>query len=362
VRVVIVTDSYPPVVNGVSTVTSWLASRLAGRGHDVTVITSNVSTAGRLIAWSNGVRVVGISVFPRGGYRAPLGVLVSPEARSAVDSVLRRADVVHAHNIHSLFAPLIALLGGASRLVFQPHYGGRFFRGASRLLSGAYRRLALAVSRRALTHVFVSLYERATYRAYLGDPGVDGVVIPNPVPDDAFSVAGRAPPGIVVTYAGRLDYYKHPEIVALAAEAVAERLGERVTVKLVGSGPALRRVLQVARRLERVEVVVKGGLPRDEYLRELAASSVLILPSEGEAYGIVVGEALAAGVPVVVPRPWGLIWRQYCPGRVFIARRYDDVSDIADKAIAALGARGGECALPREDEVYKLYEGLLGSI
>ncbi len=121
--------------------------------------------------------------------------------------------------------------------------------------------------------------------------------------------------------------------VALEAYAAyrADGAGGRAprALHLVGSGelePALR---QKAQELQLEEVHFRGYLGEDEVARLLGSTLALILPSIEEQHGLVVNEALAMGVPVLLSDNCGardLLVRSGVNGYVFEA---DNVSGLA---------------------------------
>ena len=355
-RVTIVTDSFPPVVNGVSSVTSWLAVNLVEYyGYDVTVITAGKKSFFEF--FNNKLKIIRIPSYPESAYKIPL-IGVDHALRELLADSFGKADLVHAHNIHGVFTPLLVELYRPRTLIFQPHYGGKFFRSISNILAGAYRGIARKIASISSGHVVVSAYEKVVYSNYLKSR-VEGTVIPNPIPRDTKKYSWDPPEELTITYAGRLDFYKHPEVLLYVAEIILKKYNIKVKVKYVGDGPARKLVERLARRVSGVNVALLGKLKRDKYLSEIASSTVLVLPSEGEAYGIVVGEALSIGVPVVATRPWGIIWKYYCPSRVRLVRDYRDLSGIAESILSFYNydhfKYNRECAIPSEKEILGMY-------
>jgi glycosyltransferase involved in cell wall biosynthesis len=101
------------------------------------------------------------------------------------------------------------------------------------------------------------------------------------------------PDCFTVLYLGELDANKRPHIMLdLAKQCDAEKF----TFVLLGSGPMLAELCQRATR-EKLSNVFLPGRVVDELPLYYRASSVLLIPARG---GIVISEAMAFGVPVIV--------------------------------------------------------------
>jgi glycosyltransferase involved in cell wall biosynthesis len=139
----------------------------------------------------------------------------------------------------------------------------------------------------------------AVARRWAGVPAADVVVIPNAVDFTAFDAiyrrnVGRVPtPPFRVGFLGRLDPVKRvPDLLRAMAGA------PDVHVHLFGDGADRRRIETEVERLGMASAVTLHGTvarPADA----LADLDVLVLPSEAEGFGLVLIEAMAAGVPVV---------------------------------------------------------------
>ena len=81
------------------------------------------------------------------------------------------------------------------------------------------------------------------------------------------------------------------------------QLDSGVELHIVGEGPERRRLERQAQRLglgERVQFL--GHIPRLALAREYLSADIFCLPSRQEGFGIVLLEAMAAGVPIVAAR------------------------------------------------------------
>lgn len=131
------------------------------------------------------------------------------------------------------------------------------------------------------------------------------VVIPNAVEADRFeNVATQRREGMAfpVGFIGRLDPVKRLGDLVEAAGI----LGAGVRLHIFGEGserPAIERLIDARGLGDRA--VLHGAIDRPE--DALAQVGVLVLPSEAEGFGLVLIEAMAAGVPVVATRVGGIV-------------------------------------------------------
>src|SRR5262245_32408079 len=117
-----------------------------------------------------------------------------------------------------------------------------------------------------------------------------------------FAAVGRLPSSdpdrpLRILYCGQLVHRKGVDLLVRAFTRLAEYANVRL--KLVGDGelmPQLRANLPEALR-ERVEFT--GFLQVNELPAQFADSDVFVLPSRHDGWGVVVNQALAAGLPIV---------------------------------------------------------------
>ncbi len=126
-------------------------------------------------------------------------------------------------------------------------------------------------------------------------------VIPNAIAPDDFphsDIALCESRPFPVGFIGRLDPVKRvPDLVAAAAELERSEPG-LVHLHVFGDGPERGRIQSAIRRLRAESFVTLRGavaLPQEA----LAQLGLLVLPSLAEGFGLVLIEAMAAGVPVI---------------------------------------------------------------
>ena len=133
-------------------------------------------------------------------------------------------------------------------------------------------------------------------------------VIPNGVNDALFypEKVQSFPPSFRIGYVGNLLPVKGVDRLPKIFQALNETL-DSFTVILMGSGP-LKTALQAG--FEQVglkdRVCFLGQLSPIEVADVMRTLSVLVLPSRSEAFGCVIKEAQACGVPVVGTRVGGI--------------------------------------------------------
>jgi glycosyltransferase involved in cell wall biosynthesis len=193
------------------------------------------------------------------------------------------------------------------------------YRGDSHLLSGprGWRRLAWALKTRYLLGRFdgyLSPGRRVNdYLRRFGVPDYRVFDVPHAVDNALFQETaapyqqparraearrewGIDPDAFVVLFVGKLIRSKRPLNVV---RALARLEGSR-SMLVAGSGPLEAKLKQEAERLG-VELHLVGFLNQTELGRAYALADCLALPSDfPETWGLVVNEALATGLPVVV--------------------------------------------------------------
>jgi glycosyltransferase involved in cell wall biosynthesis len=99
-------------------------------------------------------------------------------------------------------------------------------------------------------------------------------------------------------YVGRLEAHKGLQDLLDAFRMLAADSSVRASLLMVGGGAMADELKRKAASL--AGITFSGRLAGDSLLDAYAAADVLVLPSHFEPWGLVVNEAMAAGLPVVV--------------------------------------------------------------
>lgn len=109
-------------------------------------------------------------------------------------------------------------------------------------------------------------------------------------------------PGAVFLYIGRLVPGKGPDLLVQAFSTLQQ---SNVSLVVAGDGPLRQAIVAAAERDPRIQWI--GRKTPGELIAVMAVSDVLVLPSVYESWGLVVNEAMAAGLPVIATDAVGCV-------------------------------------------------------
>jgi glycogen synthase len=305
-RLLYVSARYPPYVGGTEIHTAEVASRLAARGHQVSVLTTDPTHSVPFEDWRDGVRVLSVPAWPRARdwYVAPdIARVLRDEPR----------DLLHVQGYHTAVAPLAmsTAVRQGTPFVLTFHSGGH-----SSPVRRALRPMQLAAMkpllRRARCLIGVSPFETKLFAKSLDVPASRFATIPNGTsfdqssalsPTGAGGVTATPAPALVrLVSVGRLERYKGYGKVIDALPHLVRELGP-VRYTIVGSGPDRARLEARAARLgvsDLIEFVTVPAEKRSQLVALMSDASVFLSMSEYESQGMSVLEARALGVPILV--------------------------------------------------------------
>jgi D-inositol-3-phosphate glycosyltransferase len=158
----------------------------------------------------------------------------------------------------------------------------------------------------------VDLYQASRSRVKTVNPGVDLSLFRPGSVAEARRKLGLPQDAIVLTFVGRVQPLKGPDIVLRAAAALGPELAARLVVVFVGgpSGSEVGvpgRLAALASRLGMSDRVrFEPPCPQRELADWYRAATLVLVPSHSESFGLVALEAQACGTPVVAAAVGGL--------------------------------------------------------
>jgi len=295
------TECYRPIVNGVVASIDALRDGLRSFGMRVTTIAPYMP--GCANDADDVVRIPSLPLPTPTAYR-----LCVPYVGSAHRERVRDVDVAHAHSpfVTGWMAASFARRR-AIPLIFTYHTRLDAYAHYAPFDRNATERAMIELTRRYANAASAVIVPTRAMEVRLREIGVRAriAVVPSAIDVDRFRAGRRsadvrarlgahddAPLALVVA---RLGAEKNVE---LAIDAVARVSG--VTLAVVGDGPHRASLEAHARRsAARSRVRFAGALPPDALPDVYAAADVFVFPSTTETQGLVLVEALAAGLPVV---------------------------------------------------------------
>lgn len=307
-RVALVTDTYLPEINGVTTVLRTMREGLARRGHQVLVIAPRYDDCQPGEAGIVRRASLPFPLYPAVRMSLPTG---GPVTR-ALGSF--RPDVVHVATegpmglVGRRWAPRRGIPLVTSFHTDFPRYAGRYagdwavgpvrrycawFHGPARLTQTPSAETAAELRVLGLAHVQV------------WGRGVDPSLFTPARRSEARRLAagaGGAEDRVVVLHVGRLAREKDTDVLIDSCRLIQSQVGHRVVFAVSGDGPdapRVRRELPFARH--------HGFLDRERLADVYADSDIFLFPSPTETCGLVALEAMASGVPVVAADRGGVL-------------------------------------------------------
>jgi glycosyltransferase involved in cell wall biosynthesis len=276
-RILILTDTWPPHLNGVVVTMTNIVAQLKDLGHEVLVISPADFKQTKL------------EVYP--GVKVPL------------PNPLRLERMMRDWNpdcIHIVTEFTIGILGilicWKNKWRYTTSYHTKFPEYLKKIakiplpLSYGFMRLFHRWSRKvmvATTSLKEDLDSRGFRNTVLWSRGVDTSFF---TPRDCNAEGSVAYPNEhrpILMYVGRVSYEKNIGAFLESADA-------KGTKYVVGDGPALKSL-----KAKYPNAIYKGMLHGKDLAEAYANADVFIFPSKTDTFGLVILEALAAGVPVV---------------------------------------------------------------
>ena len=337
---------YPPAPGGAETVVKAYSEGLRDLGHDVEVITTDLYTETPFVKKEMPSEVNGINVTGHKAYT------VSGEAHyvlapGMVQSFLsKKADIIHTHSygyfqnhagwirerfqstpwvITPHFHPSWSMWGGAKRKTLREFYDTVIGKGT---MESADLITCVSKHERDMLVSEIGISEDNIKIIYNGINWNDWQILPDK------NIFRKQYPDIsdkFVLFAGRLATNKGLSDLISAMDLVNQK---SVDLVITGADMGLGKQLEKEASEKGVRMHRLGHIDDETYRSVLAAAEMLVLPSEYEAFGIVLLEAAAAETAVIGTNVGG-IPEAMSPGNNGLIVEYNDVDNLS-KSIATL--------------------------
>ncbi len=295
-KILFVTPRYYPHIGGVEIHVQNIAERLAKRGYEVEVYTTDSKKDLLEEEEINNVRVKRFRSFaPNDAYYFPTINML--HALKNTD-----AHIVHAHNIQAfpMLYSCLAKNNNKCKLILTMHTGAST-RFRNILFSIYIALIRNQVVKKADGIISVSEFEKDIIVSKLNVDPSKVIVIPNGIDEDILNLE-RIDDGFTLLSVGRLERFKNFDKVIEALHILHNRYGLKdARLTIVGKGSDKDRLINMIRSFNLTNhVTIKSALSREKLLKEYAKAKIFLLPSEYESYGIAAVEAIALRIPTIV--------------------------------------------------------------
>ena len=233
--------------------------------------------------------------------RSVAPVALSPLVARRVTRLLADFDP-HVTHVHEPLAPAVST--AASAFGPRPVIGTFHAWSEDNRLYRMGAPLARKIAARLDTRLAVSPAAQHFHASSLGLPAGTFRVIPNGVDIDRF-VAAQPIPELtdperpLLLFVGRLEPRKGLDVLVRAFLRL-RTTQPRLRLCVVGEGPERERCQQMVPPSLRPDVLFVGAVAEDDKPRYHASADIFVAPNTGgESFGIVLLEAMAAGLPIV---------------------------------------------------------------
>ena len=300
-HVCVVTETYPPEINGVAMTLQRLVTGLIDAGHHVSLVRPRQSAHDRP-GCSRTPQQTLVPGLPIPGYRGlhfglPAGRRLQRQWESS------RPDVIYIATEGPLGASAIRT---ANRLSIPTISGfhTNFHSYSKHYHIGILNRIILLHLRKLHNRTNATLVPSEDLQKDLRQNGFDNVeILARGVDCSLFSpekrnVEIRQAWGVrsdesVVLYVGRLATEKNMELFVRAYRAMQKKRGDLCCV-MVGDGPLYRRL-----QSDNPDIIFCGIHTGESLAAHYASADIFLFPSETETFGNVTMEAMASGLAVV---------------------------------------------------------------
>ena len=301
-RLAVVTETYPPEVNGVAVTVARLIEGLLLRGHEIDLVRPRQSLRG-----PQGTAVEGLQELLMRGMPIPrypqLRMGLPAKAALVSQWQRRRPDLVHVATEGPLGWSAVQA-ARKLRLPVSADFRTNFHAYSRHYGLGWLNKTILTYLRKFHNRADLTLVPTETLRQELAAMGFERLsVVGRGVDTQRFDPALRSPLvrtrwGVavddpVVLYVGRLAAEKNLDLLIRAYQAMKQRR-KSLRLVVIGEGPMADDL--ATQCPDALLLGVQGGL---ELAQSYASADVFLFPSRTETYGNVTAEALASGLAVV---------------------------------------------------------------
>jgi glycosyltransferase involved in cell wall biosynthesis len=314
IKIVHIVPHYFPSIGGVEQVAKDLCEGLVKLGHDVTVLTNKrLQKAQKKEKLKTFEIINGVKVYRYFSLVSLGHMSFTPSA--ILNIISNNYDIIHMHSIrhpHTIYVPLIKIMKNY-RIILQghTHFSSTHLK---TLLYNNFDKILFQTLYKSVD-IFLHLNSDEKQKLMkLGVPEKKLALFYNPIKDslfdksdsDLFNKKYELENKKIILFLGQAHEGKRVDLIIKALPKIL--LNEKNTLLLIagpdfGNYPKLKELASLLNVVNNVKFL--GLLSEEEKEFALKRCDVLILPSEYEAFGVVLAEAMACGNPVIATKTPG---------------------------------------------------------
>lgn len=287
-----------------------IAKQLSKKGHNITVLQANPMDlpAEEVYEGFKIIRVKSIFGDKLYGFHPELFPFINKYYKCL------KPDIIHVHGYHTLFSPELIILFKKIYpdvpLIFSPHFGISSHNtfGGKYLWTLYNKLIGNKIIKTSNLILAASNFEAKNLYSFMHSPCNKIIIIPHGVDIIDLSRVDRERDRINLLYAGYLLELKGVQYVIESLHELVYNKGFKVQLTIVGKGPYEYNLKKLAYELNVNDFINwVGFIPSNNLVEYYKDADIFLFTSKSENYGIVVGEALAFGTPVIVTKIPALI-------------------------------------------------------
>jgi glycosyltransferase involved in cell wall biosynthesis len=336
-KIAYICQFYEPVIGGVEEVIRELATRMAKKGHEVHVFTSDFDKAKRIKAKEEIIDGVHVHRFP---YLFAL-TQFAPFWPSLLWNFKGEFDIIHVHVFGHPFTFIGSLLAKISKtpLVITTHcpWTDKFRRFIVNFFIFFSYNLNRFSFKWADKIIAITPWEISFIEKYGGNKnkievipnGVNKILFKKIFPN-TFKKKHKIK-GKIALFFGRFNVTKGPDKLALAAKEI---LKERKDIYFVFVGPdeGVKKEVKNIAKGEKNMIILDPIKDRKKVAEMYQAADVYMLPSYREGLPLTLFEAMASGLPIIASPVNGVPYEMKEPENGFFVK-YGNIQGLREKIL-----------------------------
>jgi glycosyltransferase involved in cell wall biosynthesis len=295
-KIIQITSFYPPHLGGMEYIVRELSERLAERGHEIEVFTSDIGCGKEKRKSGKNIKV---------NYLRNIFIAHTPIMLSLLFRLMKVSEnsVLHVHIAPAFVPEITYLVHKIKKVPFVAHVhldvGPS---GKMGFLLPLYKKIFLQRVLRSAAVIVVPSYsyvELVSEKYSIPENKI--IRIPCGIDLNNFSAnPGRQDKTKKLLFVGRLTVQKNIPLLIESFKKIIEKGFTDIELNIVGDGEEKEKITELIRKEElEQKIIMLGELSGRGLYKIYANSDIFVFTSGYESFGIVLIEAMASGLPIV---------------------------------------------------------------